>query len=92
MRCAVGSWGGRRPSLAGCVTVTGPKPGAPAAEGRSCCLSSILSRPGCRAAASRPSAPRPAAATPLARGRASRGRPFGLNSTPVSTPQTEPRK
>ena len=43
MRCGIGSWGGWRPSLAGYVTVTGPKPGAPAAGGRSCCLSSILS-------------------------------------------------
>ena len=34
MRCAVGSWGGQRPSLAGYVTVTGAKPGAPAAARR----------------------------------------------------------
>ena len=44
-RCAVGSWGGPRPGLAGYVTVTGPKPGAPAAGGRLCCLSSDASTP-----------------------------------------------
>jgi hypothetical protein len=44
--CAVGSCGVPRLSLAGYVpgrdpsTGTGPKPGAPAAGGRSCCLSS----------------------------------------------------
>jgi hypothetical protein len=27
VRCAVGSWGGRRPSLGGYVTVTGPNDG-----------------------------------------------------------------
>jgi hypothetical protein len=38
--CAVGSWGGRRPSLVPYVTVTRPKDGATASGGRSCCLSS----------------------------------------------------
>ena len=38
--CAVGSWGGQRPSLAPYVTVTGLKDGATAAGGRSCYLSS----------------------------------------------------
>ncbi len=32
-RCGIGFWGGQRPSLAGCVTVTGPKPGRPLPEG-----------------------------------------------------------
>ena len=32
--CAVGSWGGQRPSLAPYVTVTGPKDGATAVGGR----------------------------------------------------------
>ena len=41
--------GGQRPSLAGYVTGTGPKPRAPAAGGRSCCLSSLSPRP-CRCA------------------------------------------
>ena len=31
MRCGIGSWGGRRPSLAGYVTGTGPQSRAPAA-------------------------------------------------------------
>jgi hypothetical protein len=38
VHCAVGAWGGRRPSLTGYVTVTGPQQGAPASRGRSCCL------------------------------------------------------
>ncbi len=39
---AYGSWGGQRPSLAPYVTLTGPKDGATATGGRSCCLSSNL--------------------------------------------------
>jgi nitronate monooxygenase len=40
---ASGSWGGQRPRLAGYVTGPRPKPGAPAAGGRSCCLCSASS-------------------------------------------------
>src|SRR5216684_323965 len=43
--CAYGSWGGRRPSLAGYVTLTAPQQVATASGGRSCCLSSPASEP-----------------------------------------------
>jgi hypothetical protein len=39
-RCVIGSWGGRRPSLGGYVTVTGATGRATAGGGRSCRLSS----------------------------------------------------
>lgn len=40
-RCGIGSWGGECPGLAGYVTGTGRRPGAPAAGGRACCVSSL---------------------------------------------------
>ncbi len=43
-RCAIGSWGGRRPSLGGYVTVTRATDGASAAGGRSCRLSTPTRR------------------------------------------------
>jgi hypothetical protein len=50
--CAVGSWGGQRPGLAGYVTVTGPKHGdgtqARGARRRRAFMLPILSRRRCR--------------------------------------------